>query len=47
VKLAAEAGEWDVVTTLSRQLEAMRRSAEGSLLRVVKDDRSERERRGR
>jgi hypothetical protein len=35
VRLAAEAGEWAVVTTLSRQLEALRREREGGGLRVI------------
>jgi hypothetical protein len=36
LKLAAEAGEWAVVSDLSRQLEALRRAHEGARLRVVK-----------
>jgi hypothetical protein len=35
VRLAAEAGEWAVVTTLSRQLEALRREREGGGLKVI------------
>ena len=36
VRLAAEAGEWIVVTELSRQLEAIRRAREGAGLRLIK-----------
>jgi hypothetical protein len=39
LKLAAEAGEWEVVADLSRQLEAMRRARDGAGLRVVKGGR--------
>ena len=35
VRLATEAGEWAVVSTLSRQLEALRREREGGGLRVI------------
>jgi hypothetical protein len=34
-RLAAEAGEWAVVATLSRQLDALRREREGGGLRVI------------
>ena len=34
--LAAEAGEWPVVATLSRQLDALRRECEGGGLKVIK-----------
>ena len=36
VRLAAEAGEWAVVATLSRQLDALRREREGGGLKVIK-----------
>jgi hypothetical protein len=40
VRLAAEAGEWGVVATLSRQLELMRVAREGASLRVVRGGRT-------
>ncbi len=36
VRLAAEASEWAVVATLSRQLDALRRDHEGAGLKVIK-----------
>jgi hypothetical protein len=36
VRLAAEAGEWAVVATLSRQLDSLRREREGGGLKVIK-----------
>ena len=35
VRLAAEAGEWAVVATLSRQLDSLRREREGGGLKVI------------
>jgi hypothetical protein len=36
VRLAAQASEWAVVATLSRQLDALRREREGCGLKVIK-----------
>lgn len=39
IQLAAEAGQWDVVAELARQLTALRGPASSPILRVIKNDR--------